>query len=164
MEHRASTKWCVEVDVGKITSQSSIVLTYMYTNSDSYKIITRENMFWLNDCKYNWMLRYTCISMAMLMWQMIWALFSEIYRIWIRAAHRFELTFSDRYTLWCRIKVKNLNSNGWRSMCPTTRRPTITAVGHLITTWAKSVRVTSDFWCSVNHTHSVTALPFRKCV
>lgn len=44
---------------------------------------------------------------------MLWALFSYIYRSWITAANMFELRFSDRYSCWCRVKVKNWVSAGY---------------------------------------------------
>ena len=36
MEHKASTRWCEEANVGQLTPQSLRVWTYMYTNSDIY--------------------------------------------------------------------------------------------------------------------------------
>ena len=43
---------------------------------------------------------------------MLWASFSQIHRIWIRAANWFERRFGDKYTFWSRVKVKNSKSPG----------------------------------------------------
>ena len=99
MEHKASMKWCEEADVGHPASKSVTALTYMYT-----KVIHTGTLqdykytFLLKDCNYNLVLWYTCMCMAMVRWQMLWALWRQIYKIWIRVANRFELWFSDRYT------------------------------------------------------------------